>query len=420
MVYNLIILFLLAFCFPIPIIGNSVYLAIFIAFFRLLYNGQIGKTWKDIKSGYICHLIIWTLGLVLIGIIFTIINGAFEFSRVIALFSLFIGLITTIIVYPSLNIIGENPRQLMEKMLVYVFLIQSFISIISFVSPGFKNIISNFQFPDDANLAEESYAGVRGLALSGRLYFEFAATCGLITVFQINRIVEGQKTTVNSIISLLLIVICGFFAGRTALVGLAIGIAYIFLAKAGLKFKVKFFIRFLLITTILCALIFIVIPSGIKEFITEHLLPWVFDVFIKYFETGSTESSHSFNALNEMYHDVKISIHEWFIGSGKYIESSGRYYGHVDAGYLRQILYWGVIGSIISFIYTIKIFEYPFKISKSNWNQRLFIITILAYTFIVHYKGDLLSVSRFYYVVIYLYLLSIWQSNKGKEKQYLT
>lgn len=409
----------MVFCFPIPIIGNSVYLAILIASVKLLYQGKIGKVLHYVKSGYIASLIIWTIGLIFAGIIFTIINVAFDFSRVGALCSLFVGLVSVIIVYFSLctNLIKyENPKELMERMIVYLFAIQSVISIGSFVSPPFKGIISIFQFEGESEIAEEAYSGVRGLALSGRLYYEYAATCGLITIFQFRRIIEENKVTGSSIILLLMIVICGFFAGRTALVGFAIGLALCFFSKTDLKFKVKILFKLFLITFLFCGCIWMLMPIEIKYFITDHLLPWVFDLFIKYYETGSTESSHSFNSLNEMYHNVKISEHEWFIGSGMYMDPSGKYYGHVDAGYLRQILYWGITGSLISFMYTFKIFQYPLHVSKDNRNEYLFILTIFVYTLIVHYKGDLLSTCRFYYDIIYLYLISIWQTHKKIRK----
>ena len=185
---------------------------------------------------------------------------------------------------------------------------------------------------------------------------------------------------------------------------------YIVLAKTGIEFKLSFILRLVLITGLLCTAIWCILPSDIKDFVTQHLLPWVFDLFIKYFETGSTESSHSFNSLNEMYDNVQISEHEWIIGSGMYMEPSGRYYGHVDAGYLRQILYWGIMGTLVSLAYTLKIFQFSWDKSSEDKNQHLFILTIIIYTLIVHYKGDLLSISRFYYVIIYLYLISIWKT----------
>lgn len=410
----------MVFCFPIPGFGNSVYLAILIAFGKLLYQGRIRRVWEDATSGYLAQLILWTIILILIGITFTIINGAFDFSRVGALLSLLVGLISVIIVYPSLNrcnSMGSNPRELMEKMIVYVFAIQSLISIGSFISPSFKSIISNFQFSGDADVAEEAYSGVRGLALSGRLYYEFAATCGLITIFQFRRIIEEDKATIKGIVLLFLIVVCGFFAGRTALLGFGMGLALVFVSQTNFKFKFNFLIKFLLITSLVCGLIWILMPAGIRDFITDHLLPWVFDLFIKYFETGSTESSHSFNSLNEMYQNVEITEHEWIIGSGMYMDPSGRYYGHVDAGYLRQILYWGIIGSLVSVIYTMKLFQRPWIFSRNDKNQHLFILTILLYTLIVHYKGDLLSISRFYYVIIFLYIISIWRTHSQPPKQ---
>ena len=417
-VYNIFILFLLVFCFPIPVIGNSVYLAIFLALTKLLYQGKISKILILLKCGYACKLLVWTIAMVIFGAVFTIINCAFEFSRSFALFSLLIGLISVLIIYPSLST-SRGSKYVsyieMEKLLVAIFIVQAIISILSFISPNFKTLISHFQFSDDANLAEESYAGIRGLALSGRLYFEFAATCGLIVIFQIKRIVDEETVTNVSILLLILLIICGFFAGRTALVGLGIGIGFLLLSSLPKRIKFKFVLRFILILISCFSLILFLAPTDLRDFIFDHLLPWVFDVFIKLHETGSTEDSVSFNGLNQMYENVVISGKEWIYGSGIYTEESGRYYGHVDAGYLRQILYWGLAGTLISLIYTLKIFQLPWKVSKHNKNQRLFLLILLVYTLVVHYKGDLLSISRFYYVILFLYFISMWQSYKQKN-----
>ena len=410
MIYNLLILFLLIFCFPIPIIGNSVYLAILVALVKLLYQGRVSCIWTLIRRGYVGRIFIWTICLVIIGAIFTIINGAFEFSRTVALISLLIGLISVIIIFPSLN--KENDTtiissQYMEKLIVYVFIIQSIISILSFVSPSVKEMISHFQFKEDADLADESYSGFRGLALSGRLYFEFAASCGLVVIYQFKRILESKTIGFKELLLLLLLVICGFFAGRTSLVGFGVGFGLLLVMKRSVNFKISFILKFLFLLCLSFISLIIVLPSQISDFIFEHLLPWVFDVFIKLHETGSTEDSVSFNGLNQMYENVVITAQEWLVGSGIYTEPSGRYYGHVDAGYLRQILYWGIVGSIISFLYTINLFVKPWKLNRSKKGERLFLLTILIYTLIVQYKGDLLSISRFYYVILFLYCISV-------------
>lgn len=413
MVYNITLLFLLIFSFPIPHLGNSVYVAIVLALIKLVYKRRVGILAKMLLKGYPNRLIIYTIGLILICMFFTIMNGAFEFSRTYAIVSLLVGVISTIIVYSSLNmkIAGEeSPERLMEKMIVYVFVVQAVISIASFVSPAFKSIVSNFQFDEEANIADKFYTGIRGLAMSGRLYFEYAATCGLVTIFQIKRIINDGSLSIGSIVILLLIVVCGFFAGRTSMIGLGIGIGFLMLSKTTVRYKMRFIFKFLLVMFAGIGLIMIAVPSQILDFINEHLIPWVFDLFLKYMDSGSTDGSASFNRLNEMYDEVVITGHEWIIGSGKYTEPSGRYYGHVDAGYLRQLLYWGLIGTLISVTYTLKLFKLSWKAAKGIYNQRLFILTILAYTFVVHYKGDLLSICRFYYVVIFLYLLSIWQT----------
>lgn len=408
MAYNLFVLFLLVFCFPIPFVGNSAYIAVLLALFKLASHGKLKYISDLFSNTYTFTLLCLTFLLIVFSFIVTFCLGAFEFTRTLALISLLIGLLFVCIVYPSLNLKNRyNNSEKMQELLVYIFVIQSIISLCSFLLPSFKDIITIFQYSDDAMLAEESYAGFRGLALSGRLYYEFAATCGLIVIFQFDRLLKSHKPRSKDIVFLLLIIICGFFAGRTSLVGFGIGcLLLVFYHKAKvIKFLIvsKILSYILILGTVIC----LVLPSSIIDFIVNGVLPWVFDVFIKLFENGNTEESYSLNSLNQMYYDVKITFQEWLIGSGKYTEIDGSYYGHIDAGYLRQILYWGLIGSVLSVTYTMLILKKPWSLLKHNYNGRLFLILIFIYTLIVHYKGDLLSTSRFYYTIIYLYAISL-------------
>ena len=60
---------------------------------------------------------------------------------------------------------------------------------------------------------------------------------------------------------------------------------------------------------------------------------------------GDFESS-STDRLDEMYksQDIKPYL---FLGSGKYTNPDGTYFGHVDAGYLRTLGYYGFFGFLI-------------------------------------------------------------------------
>ena len=171
-----------------------------------------------------------------------------------------------------------------------------------------------------------------------------------------------------------------------------------------LRFKLQIVVKFVSVISILIALFLLVLPKDILDFISERLLPWVFDLFIKYFENGSVDGSASFNSLNEDYQFINISTEEWIIGSGIYCNPDGSYYRYIDGGYLRQILYWGIIGSIASTLYSVLYFIRPFKrTSESDYQWFVFLAFVL--TMVFQYKGDMSSISRFYHVVLILIFL---------------
>lgn len=360
-------------------------------------------------------LLFSTIGITILCAFWTFILGSNDFSLVAAFFSVFIGIICLVIVVSSLNV-RTITLDFVEKCIVNVFVIQSIISIIAFISPTFREIVHHFQFENEAGQAEESYSGFRGLSISGRLYFEFAASCGLVTIVQFKRIIVDNKRPIREFIKLCLIIVCGFFAGRTSLIGIAFGLCYLCFAQISFSKKICFISK---LTCVLFCSIFtlvLILPDTVLWFITDRLLPWVFDLFIKYHETGSTESSHSFNMLNDMYKYVHITSEEWIYGSGHFMAPNGiGYYKSVDGGYIRHLLYWGIIGSIINVAYGLLYFIAPYRKSLL-WNDKLYIILMLLYTFFIHYKGDLATTSRFYHVILLFILIPYTLKKHGTNR----
>lgn len=409
--YNIIILFLLFFCFPISGALNSAYLAICIAIGDILIYNKTSRLFFLFKITYIKNLLFATCLITVLAALWTLIIGAKDFSLTAAFFSVLIGIISLTIVLASLHI-NNLEIDTIEEICVNVFVLQSLISIAAFILPTFREIVHHFQFSNEAEQAEMAYSGFRGLAISGRLYFEFAATCGLIVFVQFKRIVNMKSPNYFEFVKLFLLIICGFFAGRTSLIGIGFGLTYLLFSHKEIADKFAFIWRLIIMIMALIVSAVLLLPGTIIEFVTEHFLPWVFDLFIKYFETGSTESSHSFTMLNEMYKNVTITSDEWIYGSGYFMSPNGiGYYKSVDGGYIRHLLYWGIIGSIINIWYGLIYFFKPIKLS-ANYNNRLYIFLALVYTFFVHYKGDLASTSRFYHVILICLLLPYVLVNK--------
>ena len=404
MAYNLFVTFLLVFCFPVFGPLNSAYIAVLLAIMKLCCCGGINRLVRLYRNTYIKTLIISSLLMTLLCALWTILMGVNDFSLTSAFFSLFVGLWMGIIVAASLNY-DNYDNDFFEKLVVNLFVIQAIISIMAFVLPSVREFIHHFQFENDAEKSEEAYAGFRGLAMSGRLFFEFAATCGLIAFVQFKRIINKPTAPIAEYIKLFLIIVCGFFAGRTSMIGTALGFLYLILYKGTIKKKIRIIGSFLLILMSSVTVAVLIMPRDILTFVTEHFLPWVFDLFIKFHESGSTEDSASFNRLNEMYKYVDITINEWIYGSGRYMSVDGGYYKSVDGGFIRHLLYWGVIGSFFSIVYSLLYYIRPY-FKSHNRNDKLYILLLLAYTLLVHYKGDLAPTSRFFHVPLVFLMLS--------------
>ncbi len=399
------------FCFPVPGIGNSVWIALAMAFCKITYQERWMLLYRNFCSIYVVAVFSAVFLLILYSFLITIATSAYDFSRTMTLVSLMVGLFLTVIVYTSLSNDAEDSTA-MGKLIVGVFLLQAFISIFAFGFPVVREVVSLFQFKDDAELAEKSYSGFRGLAISGRLYFEFAATCGLVVIIQMKRILGEDKVSYYRLFEFFLLIICGFFAGRTSLVGLVFAFVFLLIYRQSYKVKMRFVYRLLLCLVFIILFCIILLPGELLDFINRVVLPWVFDVFIKLYETGNTQDSHSFNTLNEMYETVQISLQEWFVGSGKYSNVDGSYYKHVDAGYLRQVLYWGIIGSVINFFCSFQFFSRPWRVCRENKNEKCFLLIVFFYTLLLQYKGDLMGISRFYHTILFMYLLSLIKLKK--------
>ena len=96
----------------------------------------------------------------------------------------------------------------------------------------------------------------------------------------------------------------------------------------------------------------------------------------------------------------------FLIGDGKYTNEDGSYYMYTDAGYMRNILYFGILGFIFLFLYQISFFIWDYK--------NLFInFIILIYILIMHVKGDVLAFS----IILQNMLLINFIYSYGKKKE---
>ena len=113
----------------------------------------------------------------------------------------------------------------------------------------------------------------------------------------------------------------------------------------------------------------------------ERLLFFTFQSAFMYMEKGSIMVS-SLETLSGMYFEIPMST--FLIGDAQYIVNNGRYYMNTDVGYMRVILYMGILG-VVSLIYM------EYELIKIKYNQnRILKKFLLILILILNFKGETL------------------------------
>ncbi|GAA4205093.1 hypothetical protein GCM10022289_24060 [Pedobacter jeongneungensis] len=152
----------------------------------------------------------------------------------------------------------------------------------------------------------------------------------------------------------------------------------------------KFLTKILIITLPLIILIMAILPTDVVDIVENNVVPWAFELFQN--DNGGKLETASSNELKKMYFMPNAST--LLIGDGYYVNplDTTRYYMDTDAGYMRHILYYGLLGSfmmcIIYIMIFFKIYQFSHTLGKSR-ALKLFSILLAAYFFISHVKGDL-------------------------------
>jgi len=396
---KILLAFLIAFNFPIPIVYNSMMLSIIIA--SIIYFNNIkllNNVFKIFKLKNVFNIILVFFFVIIMGLIPGVLHLTFDFSILKGNILTFILVLTAIYIYPILKYNVSNKDLFFEiiKIVIGIFFIQSIIEILAFSNENVKGIVTFFQ---KEAVSAKDMGGIRALGLTGNPFFDLAAAFGLVFILFSQYILMENKgffTIKNSLIFLLLFV-GSFFAGRTAFIGLGLSLILYFLSVGKKREKILSFFSLLIATACIAYLLyFTILSDDIKEVVENQLLPFVFEAVYNYIEDGSTSTS-SGEVLDNMY--FPISFITFLFGDGRYTGADGAYYLHTDAGIMRNILFYGifgllatVIGSLVFFIKPLRILinSLRYKAKKSDVNSLLFFLIVILYTVTIHYKGEVL------------------------------
>ena len=176
----------------------------------------------------------------------------------------------------------------------------------------------------------------------------------------------------------------GVMMSRTTLVGF--GLACLLLLYNYSKKRhgiIKILFSFIFVISILFVIYFN-LPSSIKATI-DLALNFGFELFVNMVNTGKVKTA-STDHLFTMYH-MPDNIMTYIIGDGYFSDPSNpeKYYMGTDVGFLRLILYFGLPGMIVYFLYQIYIIYYALKSNRVE--HKMFFILLILFIFILNLKG---------------------------------
>lgn len=389
----------------IPFLTSSIFLGLFF-FLRFclnkIYRKYVFNVLFNKKNIYIILSLIF---IIIYSLFLPTFKSTFDYSIIQTFLNQLLNLSICVFLLGYIFEKGEEKRII--DYIVIVFWFQSIIQISSFLIPQLREFFDNFKNPSNLVIVADKYNGYRGLAVSNSNFFGLATSYGLIYLlfaFYHRQLLIKKSTKV-------LIAFClgfgGISAGRSSVIGLVFAIAYLLLRK--LKYVKKSFVirlrfkvtirRFLAIFVIIIILIFSPLFVGnfkISEEMNNKLdafNKFAFELIINYRE-GNGFSSGSTDTLRNMY--FPVSGHTLLLGDGKYTSENGLYYMNTDAGYMRNILFFGLIGFFIIMIYQIQFFDW-----KNHFFKSLFLLLFLMS---MHIKGEVVGFLIITQIILFMVL----------------
>ncbi|MCM1439639.1 MAG: hypothetical protein NC131_10655 [Roseburia sp.] len=368
----------------------------------LLFNWRLIK--RITKKQLV--IIILAMLLILLGCVYPILHRTHDYSYVKITFYIF----RKLIIYLFLGCIlvkKYKEKASFEHFIFYYSIVHAIYvigTIILVFVPNLKQIwFSIFMGQDRLEQMQASYGYTFRVGWQGFSGYRLTLHCTFCCIFLLYLYFVGGKTLrlnfKQFIVTYMLCLLGNMFYGRSGLVvSIVVSIIGIFV------WNIKHIHKLLLFICVLgISLLFIYSLRDITQF--SDWYRWMSNPVINFFKYGSFKSA-SFNSLKQM-----VFMPKWetiLFGDG-YFTLNGLYYMETDSGIMRNILFWGIIGMIISYgmtIYSI------WDLKRKNW----LLCILMLFTFAVfEYKGDV-----YYEFVALLLSASFIESMRNRKYAKLT
>ncbi|WP_144213716.1 hypothetical protein [Shewanella donghaensis] len=400
--FSLVLLaFFFVFAFPIPIFGNSAYIALVITLILLLCSQEaVNLLTGLLRNRFLLLSLSLLVSLFLVSFITTTLHNEYDYVilRTMAnnIFSLLGAAALSCLVY-----VWGSRKNIIDLM-VHILFLQTFFILIMLISPEIRDVIQSLIRTDSQMERMATYNNVRGLGISGSVAFGLAITMGFL-IFLLHYWVAVYKENLSSLFTFTIFIFCvlaALSAGRTAVLGFVIGFVF-YLFSMSLKTLFSSSLKQLVIFLAIVTAVGLYIMSN--EFLMEIAFlysRYVFRFVWNYMESGSFEVN-SLTALDKMYFIPPIQ--ETLLGSGQYVTTYGTHYMHTDSGYMRFMLFFGGIISFFMYCAFILIsFEAYTQVRDVMKYSGIFFLTFVFMSFVFQYKGEVVFFGVAYMKIFFL------------------
>ena len=307
------------------------------------------------------------------------------------------------------------------KIFVSVTVLQSIIMIAMLVSPEIKDFFFSILRDADARLKQNQISGgfrFLGFAFGGSWDLSIVQSFGIMLIALL---IKTGRYKINLKIALLflLLVVSVFLAGRTGIFGILLALLLLIPVRTTeIPFYklTKLLVFICLVTVPLFFFIRSKIPDTVADILQTKFLPWAVEMFQN--DNGTVLETRSSNELKTMY--FLPAAKTVLLGDGYYKnqQDPNRYYMDTDAGYMRHLLFYGIIGSVMQIFFYLVLFYQMYTFSSALQQPlatRLFVIFTAIYFFVSHIKGDLLGGADMpvkTLIFLYAVLLSFYHQEK--------
>ena len=206
--------------------------------------------------------------------------------------------------------------------------------------------------------------------------------CSIGVALSLFLICRGHKV---GYIFLVFSIVGNLFYGRIGLILSGIAIIVFMIQSKNIKIIAKSFIVIMLIVT------FISIFFKVTDIpLLYAWASWLIDP-IESFMNGLQYGQITFGSSgNKLVYDMYWlpNVDTLILGDGRYTDESGSYYMHTDAGYMRIVLYFGMMGAFFLYMLFMLLFLWAKHVNKFDRLSKYVTEVLLCFFIVEEYKGD--------------------------------